>query len=76
MSAYGTVTRFHSPIEMALDLMAGGFRHFTVVLPEPVATDPLTNEDVLRFADQDSACGLTNLTCMYSCAPSLDPSDI
>ena len=75
MSAYGTAARFHSPIEAALDLMAGGFRHFTVVLPEPVAIDPLTNEDVLRFADQESACGVS-ATCVHTCYPSLDPSDI
>jgi hypothetical protein len=31
-------------------------RHFTITLPDPVVTDGLTEEEVLRFADPPGMC--------------------
>ena len=56
MSTRASITPAAPPKLSPSLVIAGGVRHCTVVLPDPIVTDLLTQEQVLQYADGLSNC--------------------
>lgn len=53
MSTRASITPAAPPKLSPSLVIAGGVRHCTVVLPDPIVTDLLTQEQVLKFGDKN-----------------------